>query len=455
MTVIAAPSATPSNVAIFRMAWPLGLKAMMLHGIVVIDAWLVSALGEPALAAMGLAASIAGLILGTLMAFSNAAQVRIAQAYGSGDPVSLKTGLYVGILINVASAALGIGLVALFGDDIIRAFAHTPWIADQAISYLQVFLLVVVFEAFGQVLGSHFNGCGKTLMPAKSYLLAIPINVVTSYVLIHGHWGLPELGVSGAAVGSAIAAMTRMLFLGAGLWRMNRAYLGVEGWRNGTLRASIHRHLVFALPIAGTFISMTIVNNICMLIYAKMSVNDFAAMTLIQPWVLVAGNFSTAWGMATGIAVAQLLGSNVPGDDLVVFLKRAWRGAFVAAIVVSLCFLGLSLSVQGIYGQLEAQTRAALWSFLPFLLVLPFPRGSNLMCGHTLRASGDTVYPMKVHVCSQWLVRLPLTAAFILWLDLSVTWVFALVLFEEFVKLPFFHSRILKGEWKKGLKEDD
>jgi Na+-driven multidrug efflux pump len=62
------------------MGWPLALKAFMLHGIIVVDAYLVSPLGEEALAAMGLAGAISGLLLGVLFAFSNATQIRIAQA---------------------------------------------------------------------------------------------------------------------------------------------------------------------------------------------------------------------------------------------------------------------------------------------------------------------------------------------------------------------------------------
>ena len=60
------------------------LKAIMLHGIVVIDALLVAQLGEEVLSAMGLAAAIAGLLLGVIFAFSTAMQIRVAQAHGSG-----------------------------------------------------------------------------------------------------------------------------------------------------------------------------------------------------------------------------------------------------------------------------------------------------------------------------------------------------------------------------------
>jgi len=118
---------------------------------------------------------------------------------------------------------------------------------------------------------------------------------------------------------------------------------------------------------------------------------------------------------------------------------------------VSLAYLVICLASTRIYAGLEAETTAALPSFLPVLLVLPFPKGSNAICGQTLRAGGDTLYVMNIFVAAQWLVRIPLTALFILHLDLSVTWVFALFLVEELVKFPLFHMRLYKGEWKRGL----
>lgn len=449
-----APRQIPTISAIFNLAWPLTLKAMMLHGIVVIDAWLVSALGEPALAAMGLAASFGALLLGFLAAFANATQIRVAQAFGTGDPVNLKTAFVAGLLINLVAAFLGVAVIGMLAGHLIDNFAHTPWIAGEAKNYLSVFLWVVFLEAVGQSLGSQFNGCGKTKTPFLSYLIAIPVNVVASYLLIHGLYGLPELGVTGAAVGSALGALARVLFLGVGFLSMTGGFRDVAGWRNTTLRASIRRHLVFSLPIAGTFASNTVANYVSTLLFVKMTVNDFAAMTLIQPWVMVAGTFSMSWAMATGITVAQLLGSDCPGSDLDIFLRRAWRGALIAAGLVAVAFLGITLASGTLYGNLEVETRAALLSFLPVLLILPFPKGSNAMCGHTLRAGGDTLYVMNIFLSAQWLFRVPLTALFILYLDLSVTWVFALFLAEELVKFPSFHLRFLKGAWKQGLMEE-
>ncbi len=438
----------PSVQDVFQLAWPLTIKAIMLHGIVVIDAYLVSALGEPALAAMGLAAAIAGMLLGTLFSFSNATQIRFAQAFGVSDPTFLKSVLYAGLSINIVVCLLGLIVLLLAGGPIIEAFAQDPWIADQAKRYLAVFSVVIICEAVGQCLSSYFNGCGDTKRPLYSYLLAVPINIASSIIFIHGLLGMPELGVVGAAVGSAISAFIQVGYLAICFHRRTSGFRGIAGWRNSTFAASVRRHLIFSLPIAATFISATLATNVCTLIYAKLGVNEFAAMTLIMPWVMVAGTVGMSWAQATGIFVAQLLGQS-RSETLDEFLSGAWRAALVAAALVAMIYLGVCLSSPWLYPELALETRATLLSFLPVLLLLPFPKGSNAICGNTLRAAGETVYVMHVFVWSQWVFRVPVTLLMVVYLDLPAAWVFSLLLFEELVKFPAFHSRLFKGEWKK------
>ncbi len=443
-------SPTLSRADIFALAWPLGLKAVMVHGVIAIDALLVAPLGEEALAAMGLAGAIGGLLLGFQFAFSSASQIRIAQAFGSGENIPLKTGFYVGLMINLVLALAGITLVLLFGDFVLHTFAHTPWIADQAWSYLMVFLWVVLFESFGHAFTSHFNGTGETKMSFYSQLIAIPINVGVSLVLIHGLHGMPEMGVTGAAFGTAAGSLARILFLAGRFWAKTGAFLKVAGWRNGSFVEATRRHFRFALPIAATFSSVTVSNAVCSFLFAKMSVNAFAAMTVIMPWIHVAGVFAIAWAQATGILVAQLLGRRTSPGELDIFLSRAWRVSFAASGIVSLTYLGVCFASGWIYADLQEETRSALWSFSPILLLLPFPKGSNAICGNTLRAGGDTLYVMNIFLSSQWLFRIPLTALFILHWDLSVTWVFALFLGEELVKCPMFHWRLFQKKWQAG-----
>lgn len=442
-------AAGPTARNVFNLAWPMTLKAIILHGTVVIDAYLVSSLGETALAAMGLAAAIAGFVLGAILAFSNAMQIRTAQAFGTGDPVFLKSTLASGTVVSLAVGVLGLFAISIFGGSLIESIAQSPEVATLARDYLAVFSLVILGEAIGQSLSSYFNGCGRTRLPLFSFLISLPINVSSSIVLIHGYFGFPAFGVTGAAMGSAIAITVQVAFLLYQLYRLDGHLRHVPGWRQPTFPETLKRHVAFSLPIAATFISATLATHVCTLIYAKLSINEFAAMTLIAPWIMVGGTLGMQWAQATGIIVAQLLGQKPPEEVLDRFLARAWRGAFIAAFVVALFYLGVCLSANALYSDLNVETRAMLLGFLPILLVLPFPKGSNAICGNTLRASGDTIYVMHVFVWSQWLFRVPATALAVLYFDFAAVWVLSLLLWEELLKFPAFHLRLFRGDWKR------
>ena len=187
----------PNTRDIFMLAWPLAMNTVMIQGIVVIDAYLVSSLGEEALAAMGLAGALVGLLAGIIFSFSNATQIRIAQAFGSASPKSLKTNFYCGLAINLAVTLLGLLILWIISAPIIDRFAHSESMAEQAKSYLNVFTIVIACQAVVLCLTSHFNGCGHTKMPFYSHLLSLPINIAISIVLIHGLFGFPAPGAYG------------------------------------------------------------------------------------------------------------------------------------------------------------------------------------------------------------------------------------------------------------------
>ena len=429
------------------MAWPMAMRAAMMFSIVIIDLYLVSSLGEEAVASIGIASVITGMVMGTTFAFANAMQIKVAQAFGTEEPLELKTAFFTGLIISVIIVVAGIVLILMFGQSLIELMAHSDKVAEGAVGYLSVFLLVMFAEAISAALTSHFNGCGRTKLAFYSFVISAPVNVVSSIVLIFGLYGFPTMGLVGAAWGSFLGAALRMLYLAFMFHQSHGTFSHVHGWLHGRLTTATRRQFDFSWPIAATFISMTFANQACMAIYANLSVYQFAAMTLIMPWVRFAGQLSYTWTQATGILIAQMLGKSFSSEQLDEFLSRAWRGAFTAALVVAVVYALIILATNWIYADLAEPTRMALFSFLPVLLVLPFPRVSNAICGNVLRAAGDTKSSMNISMGANWLFMVPATALCVLLLDLSVAWVFALFLLEELVKFPFFHSRIWKKEW--------
>ncbi len=448
-SVTSPDSDIPTTAEIFAISWPLALRAVMMFSIVIIDLYLVSFLGEEAVASIGVATVISGLLMGMTLAFANAMQIKVAQAYGTGEPLELKTAFFGGLLINVTLILSGTVLILFFGQTLVEMLAHTADIAANAAQYLQVFILVMLAEAVSAAFTSHFNGCGRTRLSFYSFLISAPANIGSSILLIFGLYGLPELGLAGAAWGSFIGALLRLLFLAAVFFRHHGLFQNVDGWKHNSLITATKKQFNFSWPIAATFISMTFANQACMAIYTNLSIHQFAAMTLIMPWVRIAGQLSYTWTQATGILIAQLLGKSLSSASLNKFLSRAWRWAFVSAFIVATAYALIIFATRLIYADLAEETRLALLSFLPVLLLVPFPRTSNAICGNVLRASGDTRSSMNIHLAANWLFMVPMTALFVLILDVSVAWVFALFLAEELVKFPLFHRRIWSGEWHR------
>lgn len=441
----------PSMRKNFGLAWPIGMNAVLLQLILVIDTVLVTPLGEESLAAMGIAASIAGIILGLLFAFSNGTQLVIAQAFGAKNTQLVSRGFRSGRFVNVTIVAIGILLIFTVAKHLIAVIADADVVAAMAFDYLRVFSLVTVGVAFSQNITVYFNATGNSRIPFYANIVEIPVNVIISAILIYGFLGFPELGLVGAAIGSAVAILCRTLFLLTFYSKQQAKQGNTQANKPAKLtKADVLYHLKYATPIAGTFVSAVIVGSICMLIYAKLGVNQFAALTLIGPWVKVSAHLSTAWAQATSIIVGQLLGNKSWGL-LDTFISKAWRISFYIGIVIAIAYVSMFYLFKLIYPELQQETVDTLWQFVPILFIIAFIRTTNTFCGNVLRAGGDAKHVFKIHAYTQWFVILPLSALFVLYWELSAVWVFGLTLLEETIKSIPFHIRMLGGKWKKSL----
>ena len=195
-------SSPPNSKSVFNLAWPIALNAVLLQCILIIDTVLVTPLGEESLAAMGLAASTGGIILGFLFAFSNSSQLLIAQAQGAENQLALKSGFWAGQAINWVVALIGISGILIVGDTVLSAIAPSEAMAQKSSDYLRIFTGVIVGVSITQNITALFNATGNSKLPFYSNLFELPINAGISYVLIYGLWRFPAMGLTGAAWGS-------------------------------------------------------------------------------------------------------------------------------------------------------------------------------------------------------------------------------------------------------------
>lgn len=418
------------------LAWPLALNGLLMQSMLMVDTLLVSPLGEIPLAAMGIAATIVAFIMGLQMALANGSQLVLSRAVGSGNKASIAKGFWAGLSINFL-VALAFWLVLTFGDHaIVASLSDNNLLQQQIINYLAYAKYLVLFTALTQVMIALLNSQGKSQVPLKGYLIEMPINAALSYFLIHGFADSQGMGLEGAALGSLIAIMIRMIYLAARVKTDNSLELSFTGSAH-TLLQSMRLHSKEIFPVAANVTILQIGITIYQLLYSQLNINAYVAITVLMPWLRAGTQFIAAWAHASAISISQAIGSKKL-DNLSSDVDTSIDIAVMMSIVIAALFAALSFALPNIYPDLAPETYQALSLIAPLYIFLPLVRGYNTVHGNVLRALGKTTAVFKINFIGQWVVSIPLCALLILYFDASIFWAFAIQPFEEIVKaIPF------------------
>ncbi len=439
-----------ANRQTLALAWPIALNGLLLQAVLLIDTVVVAPLGEHALAAMGLASTVSALLLGVLFALSNGTQILMAQGHGAKNVTGMQATFWTGLATGLAVVLLGVVAIVGGGKSLMLALAPEPDVGDLAFDYLQVLTVALVGVTVSQHLTVTLYGIGKSRLTFYSTLIETPVNILLSVALVHGMWGFPALGVAGAAIGTAVAAVLRACLLMLMVRRERLAFVCWPLWTLRWITSSLRRYLEQALPVAGSLVCIIVAQNVCLLIYARLGVVGFAAMTLVITWSRFGSLFYTPWAQAAAILVGQMLGRGDNGD-VDDHVSRSWRVIFIGAVALAIFYALLVSTIDVFYPSLQSETVSIIKSLLPLLMLMPLIRASNTLCGQVLRAGGDGTFAFYVNLVSQWVFLVPVTAFVVLVIKLPVFLVFLVLLLDEALKAIPLHWRMHSGHWRRQL----
>jgi len=170
---------------------------------------LVSGISSTAVAGVGYSNSMLWFVY-SLMALSyTGTSVLVAQRVGAGkDPSpAFLWGLILAFLIALP--------LTFFGTDITTAimvqFGASKEVAEVSYQYLKPIFLFITVGFILEVFYAAYNGYGDTKTPFKIGFLMSLIDVVFSYLLIYGKFGLPRLEVAGAGWGIVLSEICGLL----------------------------------------------------------------------------------------------------------------------------------------------------------------------------------------------------------------------------------------------------
>ena len=178
--------------------------------------------------------------------------------------------------------------------------------------YFQVLMTASFFNLVKACLACYFVGIGRTRIVMIVDVLAVLLNIALSWMFIFGKFGLPAMGIAGAALGTVVATLFGVgLFLAFYLSRWHRQQFDVAQSLRFD-RGIMRRYLRLGVP-AGveSFLNMATF-NLFLLMFQSYGVVAGAAMAIVFNWDML--SFIPLIGL--NISVMSLIGRFVGMGDM-------------------------------------------------------------------------------------------------------------------------------------------
>ncbi|HUQ84066.1 MAG TPA: MATE family efflux transporter [Gemmatimonadaceae bacterium] len=404
----------PIGRAILILAIPMVLEMVMESVFVVCDVFFVSKLGPDAVATVGLTESLLAIVYTIAMGLSIGVTATVARRTGENDPEGASRtavqAIALGLLVSIILGALG----GVFAPALLGLMGASGAVLEIGATFTRVMLGGNVSILLLFLINGIFRGAGDAQLSMRTLWLANAINIVLGPCLIFGLGPFPQLGVTGAAIGTTTGRSIGVLFALAQFFRRSgRVHIYRRHLR---LDPGLMLRLV-RLSGNGTF--QVLIGTASWIglvrILASFGSTALAGYTIAIRIVLFA--LLPSWGMSNAAAtmVGQALGARKP--------ERAERAVWMAAFY-NLCFLGsVSLifffGARGIVSLFTHDAAVADFAVdgLRVIAVGFVLYAYGMVLSQSFNGAGDTWTPTWLGLFSFWLFEIPL--AYVLALHLG------------------------------------
>ena len=197
---------------IWTIAYPILISLIMEQLIGMTDTAFLGRVGEIELGASAIAGVYYLAIFMMAFGFSVGAQILIARRNGEGNYKEIGPIFYQGIYFLLAMAVILFTFSIVFSPYILKNIISSPHIYDAAESYIHWRVYGFFFSFVMVMFRAFFVGTTQTKTLTLNSIVMVLSNVVFNYILIFGKFGLPEMGIKGAAIASVLAEASSILF---------------------------------------------------------------------------------------------------------------------------------------------------------------------------------------------------------------------------------------------------
>jgi len=198
---------------LLKLAGPMILSTSAITCMQIIDAIVLSRHSSQAVAAIGPSGMAVILFQGFLFGTAGYAGTFVAHNHGRGDAQGVRSaawlGIYAALFSGVVALAVAWPIAGLF-----QLAGHEPLVARDEYTYFLICMAGSFFPVLGAAWSGWLSGIGRPAISTGVTFVSFVVNALLAWGLVLGEWGMPRMGIAGAALATVAAQAVAALLYG-------------------------------------------------------------------------------------------------------------------------------------------------------------------------------------------------------------------------------------------------
>lgn len=411
------------------------------------DTIMVGKVSENALAAVGAANQVYFIFSVVLFGIFSGAAVHAVQYWGIRDLASLRKIVGIDYTMCLVLSVPTVAVVFAAAPFFIRLFSQEPEVIELGTQYMKIACFSYIFAALSFVISYNSRSIQDLKYPTIINACAIAMNIFLNYVFIYGNFGVPALGVRGAAIATTVSRILECVAMMLSVYLRKehplKAYPSQLFCYSRELLVNVMKT---AVPVIITEGMWAFSVSAIFAAYGKISAS---ALAISQIAVTVTDFFQTIYfglGNASSVIIGEVLGQGRRSTAFE-YSRKVLKVTWILNIIMTVVIILARTPIAAIYDFSPETTEMLMKALLVYAVALTPKMLAYMTICAILRAGGDTVFCMYMDVAFNVGLQIPLAYIGVLVLKWPLHWVMAFVAIADFIKVFFCYYRYYSKKW--------
>jgi len=427
------------------LAVPVALQNLLTTTGSMVDTMMIAPLGETTVGAVGLCAQFTSLMFSGYWGFVGGGMLFFSQYWGAKDDKGIDRSYGITLSFMMIVAAVFASLALFAPEWVMRVYTDKTSIQEIGVKYLRIVGFAYPLQILSMAMSALLRSTEKVRIPFYAAIASVLTNMGLNWVFIFGKFGLPPMGVQGAALASVFAAVVNASVIFILARKQKYPYLFHFRDHFRWTKDAIKLYLLRCFPIICNEVMIGVGNMVINMVLGRQSEQAIAATAVFRTLEgLVIGFFS---GFSSAASV--LVGKCVGAGELDTAYQRAKRLVLLCGSCIFLVCVALICAHKPVLTamSLSGESFDIAFGMLLVYCVAAVIRMCNWTQNDTYRSAGDATTGTVLEIVFMYALVLPCVCLSGLKFGAPFLVIFACCYIDEPIRFVLMQLHMYSGRW--------